>query len=135
MAHLKVFIIKLTVLSVVFLAVGFLILSGCFTQYYFTSFPFLICYFFILTLTSHFILLKIENLRFAKFSSYFMLITGIKMFMNILFIVIHVWFQRKTAFPFLISFILLYLGYTLFEVISLLIHYKKKNSPPTIIVH
>lgn len=129
------FFIKLMAVTVSLMAVGLLLFNTCLEKYYFPAFPFIVLYFFALTFITHNILVKISNVRFARFSSVYMLITGIKMFVNIGFLVIFIWQHPKTAFPFLISFLVVYFSYTIFEVVALLSHFKSRNSPPTIIVH
>ncbi len=131
----KNFFLKLLTITAVIITIGLLLFNTCLNKYYFSAFPFIVIYFFALTYISHSILVKISNIRFAKFSSLYMLITGIKMFVNIGFLVLYIWLQPKFVFPFLISFLIIYFSYTVFEVVSLLLHFKQKNNPPVIVVH
>lgn len=130
----KNFLIKLTVLSLILLVTGLILFNTCLSLYSFPAFPFLIIYFFAITFITHSILVKYANIRFARFSSVYMLITGVKMFVNIIFIAIYIWLYTKSAFAFIISFLVTYITYTILEVVLLLSHFKEKNQPPTIIV-
>jgi hypothetical protein len=131
----KSFLIKLIVITTILLGVGLLLFSTILTAYAFPAFPFLIIYFFSITFLTHSILVKYADIRFARFSTIYMLITGVKLFVNIIFLVIYIWLYTKTAFPFIICFLITYITYTVFEVVSLLAHFKEKNQPPSIIVH
>lgn len=131
----KNFLIKLIAITIVLITIGLILFNTCLSVYSFPAFPFLILYFFSITFITHSILVKYANIRFARFSSIYMLITGVKLFINIIFLVIYIWLYSTTAFAFIISFLITYVSYTVFEVISLLSDLKEKNQPPTIIVH
>lgn len=131
----KNFLVKLIIITIVLLTLGLLLLGTILSKYSFPAFPFLVMYFFAITFVSHNILVKYSKIRFARFSSVYMLITGVKMFVNIIFLIAYIWLNTRSAFAFIISFLIIYISYTIFEVVALLSHFKEKNEPPTIIVH
>ena len=115
----------------IFAAVLSLVVYGLFTtvleQFYLPVFPYLIAFFVSISVLVHFILLKASNYRIAKFSTFFMGSVTLKLFMYIIFLVVYVLFDKENAVPFLITFFVLYLVFTIFETISLLIDLKEKN--------
>ena len=131
----KNFLIKLIVLTFIILTSGLLLFNTCLSKYNFSAFTYIVIYFFSLTFLTHSILVKFSNIRFARFSSLYMLITGAKMFINIIFLAVYVWLYSKSAFVFILSFLVTYISYTVFEVIALLAFFREKNKPPTIEIH
>ena len=115
----------------IFAAVLSLVVYGLFTsvleQFYLPVFPYLIAFFVSISVLVHFILLKASNYRIAKFSTFFMGSVTLKLFMYIIFLVVYVLFDKENAVPFLITFFVFYLAFTVFETISLLIDLKEKN--------
>jgi len=114
----------------IFTAVLSLIVYGLFTvleQFYLPIVPYLIAFFASISALVHFILLKASNYRITKFSTFFMGSVTLKLFMYIIFLVVYVLFDRENAVPFLITFFVFYLAFTIFETISLLIDLKEKN--------
>jgi len=82
--------------------------------------PYLFILFFVVTLAVHWIVLKISELKPARFVSYFMLATFGKMVIYFIAVLVYVFTRKEQVLPFILSFFILYIFYTVFEVISIL---------------
>ncbi len=82
--------------------------------------PFLFFFFIASSLLSYYYLLKSMKKKFIRFTNTFLLITAIKLLLYVAVMVIYVLIHREDAVPFLLSFFILYLCYTVFEVVILL---------------
>ena len=124
---LKKYIIRLLLFSVILSAAAYILFEFVLGQYYLPVFPFLILFFTLVSISIHYLLLKASNFRIAKFSTFFMGSTSVKLFLYIIFLVIYVLVDKSNAVPFLLTFLALYFLFTIFETFSLLIDLKEKN--------
>ncbi|HBX50900.1 MAG: hypothetical protein A2275_11115 [Bacteroidetes bacterium RIFOXYA12_FULL_35_11] len=133
-ADFKKFILNSFFISLLCFGASYLLFAFCCNQYYFKALPLIPLYFFLIYALTHYLLLKKAEDKFGKFSAMFILMTGLKMILNIAIIVLYVFQDKTRAIPFLIVFICYYIIYTLFEVVSLLNYFKKKKNEPTVLV-
>lgn len=84
-------------------------------------------FFFIITLSIHFILLKADEKPDPQFIRYFMITTMLKLFLYLGFIIILIFLVKEHAKPLAILFMILYLIYSVFEIGSFLSHLKKRK--------
>lgn len=96
-------------------------------KYITPSLPFLFIFFFTITLVVHYVLMKASEKKMSKFVNYFMVSTFLKLMLYIMILVIYVLFNRNDAIPFILTFFILYLFFTVFEIISILSITKKIN--------
>lgn len=97
-------------------------------QHYFSLLPLVFIYFYLLNYFAYFILIKTHKLPTIKFSKYFMLLTFIKFFGSLIFVVLYIIFARNTLNPFLVIFIILYF-HSLFQLVREFQHFlSEKNS-------
>jgi hypothetical protein len=82
--------------------------------------PWLILLFIVMTFTLYYILLKASEKKFSQFSNYFMAASVLKLLLLLIIITVYIYFNRNDAFRFGITMCLLYLVYTVFEVLWLL---------------
>lgn len=76
--------------------------------------------FFILTTgILHYLLLKGLEKKPQMFVTYFMGLTGLKMFLYLIIIVIYFFIYKSQAMSFIVSFLAFYILFTIFEVVSL----------------
>ncbi len=93
-------------------------LSFVLPKAYFTpTLPFLILFFTAASLLSFFYLMKSADKRFIKFVNAFLLTIIFKLFLYGSVMVGYAFIYRMDAVPFLISFFILYLLYTVFETV------------------
>lgn len=95
-------------------------------SYFSPALPFLFFFFISSSLVSYYFLQKSMIKRFIRFVNTFLLTTTLKLFLYVAVIVAYVLIHRHDAVPFMLSFFILYLCYTAFEVVSIL---RKTNRP------
>jgi len=83
------------------------------------SLPFLFVFYFACSLISYIVLDRSIKIKFNRFVSVFMLTTAVKLFLYVAVMIIYAFVNRKDAIPFLLNFFMLYLVYTVFEVIKI----------------
>ncbi|MCF8297603.1 MAG: hypothetical protein K9J13_08695 [Saprospiraceae bacterium] len=115
----KKFLLKLTLFTIAISAV----MSGVFyllpIEYKTPTWPYLILFFFSVTLIVHYILVKSTEKKFSKFTASFMLSTTVKLMLYLGVIVIYSLFYKDDAINFIITFFALYVLFTTFEVVSI----------------
>lgn len=123
----KKFIIHVTLLTVL---LGVLAIS---LQYLFPgiSLPdltvYIFLFFYLVTNLVHFGLLKASEKRAVLFVRYFMVLTVLKLFLYLIFVMLLIFFNRDEAVHIAVSFFVLYLFYTSYEIIAILNHLKTSN--------
>ncbi len=124
--HLKKFFTLLFVLTIVIFACGIILFRTVLKDFYFIGFPFLPLLFFGITLAVHIYLLKISRENIRKFIPGFIGTTGLKMIIYFALIALYLLIDRSNPVSFLICFLIMYLLYTIFEIVSVL-QYLKTN--------
>ncbi len=84
--------------------------------------PYLLFFFFSVTLIVHLILLKVSAKKGSGFTNYFMLLTFGKLLFFLTIILIYALLNRSDAVQFIASFFILYVFFTVFEVVLSLSH-------------
>jgi hypothetical protein len=114
-----IFVKKLFVFTVIIASISaaswFLLPSGYMTP----TLPFLLAFFFAVTLLSYYLQLKASQNSFARFTSKFMMITFLKLMLLIIVLLLYVLTHRWDARPFIIWYFLFYICFTAFEVLDL----------------
>lgn len=82
-------------------------------------------FFILVTSLIHIVLVKAAEQSSRKFITYFMALTGLKLFGYLMIILIYALFKGKDALGFVILFLVLYFLYSIFEVVTLLRYFKK----------
>ncbi|MEI6576458.1 MAG: hypothetical protein WCO63_09805 [Bacteroidota bacterium] len=88
--------------------------------------PFLIPFFLILGVGIHSSLLKMKEERFARFVNAYLVASFLKLFVYLIVLMVYDYINRKDAIPFSITFLVLYIAYSVFEVITFLNGNKKR---------
>jgi hypothetical protein len=81
--------------------------------------PFLFLFFIAVTLINAYILIRSSQKKFIKYLNAYLLTTVLKLFLFTAVIIIYVLFNKADLIPFTLSFFILYLCYTIFEVVWL----------------
>jgi hypothetical protein len=119
------FIVRLTLLSLFLGFIAFimnrLLPDGMISP----ALPWLFLLFYITGAAVHYVLLRITALNPRKFVSYFMLATFFKLMNYLIVIVVYTFYVRQGILSFIISFFILYIIYTVFEVATILAQTKE----------
>ncbi len=113
---MKHFIIKLTIVTLAIALLSALAFSFLFTEYYLPILPFLLLFFFVITILIHAYQLKLTKKDIGKFARSNMLITFFKLILFSVVAVVYIAFDTENALVFVICLMILYLIFTFFEV-------------------
>jgi hypothetical protein len=121
----KQFIRKFIVFSLVLIAIAAILFSTILKAFYVRLFPLQLLLIGSLTLYSHLRLIKAceENIR--RFSTVFMLSVTVKLMAYLSFLLICLLIDHSNALSFVLTFFVLYVCFTVFEVIQVLNFLKK----------
>lgn len=87
--------------------------------------PYQFAFFIGLTYLVGYILILSSQKKFAKFLNAYLLVTTVKLLFFLVVILVYVFLNRSDAAPFAISFFILYLFFSTFEVVSLVLYSKE----------
>jgi L-asparagine transporter-like permease len=123
----KEFIFQETIFAAAITLTGYFLFTGPLEYYYRNVIPLLLVVVYLLTAAVHGFLLHTHSREPQKFITKYMLTSGIKILLYLIFIIIYLLLVPENAAIFLLSFLSFYFLFTLFEVFS--IHrILKKNS-------
>jgi len=125
-SHLKKFITLLFILTIVIYTCGITLFNTILKDYYFGGFLFIPVLFFGITLAVHIHLIRISQRDLKKFIPRFIGTIGIKIGLYFALIIVYLLIDRNHAVPFLISFLIMYLIYTIFEIVFVLSYLERK---------
>ncbi|MCF6239961.1 MAG: hypothetical protein L3J74_01300 [Bacteroidales bacterium] len=123
---LKKYIIRLLIFVAIISLIAIILYLTVLTKFYLPVFPYVLLFFTVISFLTHYILLKSGKSRIAKFSTSFMGITSLKLFLYLIFIVVYLFIDKTNALVFVLTFFILYLLFTVFETSSLLKDLDKK---------
>ncbi|MBE9511484.1 MAG: hypothetical protein IMY71_11445 [Bacteroidetes bacterium] len=122
--HLKKFIIRGIIISLILSIAGFFLFITILKEYFSFSFPVLLLVIFLINVLFHRYLIRSAGGSNRKFPIKFLSATGIKMGLYLILIILFVVFDRENAVPFLFVFMTIYVVFTIFEVVSVLDYLK-----------
>jgi len=125
------FLKKLLIFTLILGLTGFLIGSFLPKSFISPALPYLFFFFFSVTLIVHLILLKVTEKKGSGFVNFFMLLTFGKLLFFLTIILIYSLLNRTDSVRFIISFFIIYVFFTAFEVVLSLMHTRKYNSKAT----
>jgi hypothetical protein len=94
-------------------------------KYLSPALPYQFFFFIAFTIIVCFTLIKASRERFNKFLNTYLLVTTIKLLFFLIVIMVYIFQNRSDAAPFAISFFILYLFFSVFEVVNLVTYSKK----------
>ena len=113
-----IFLKKLIIYTLVLAFVGFGVTYLLPDNYISPTLPFLYVFFFSATLLVHYVLLQVSLKKASSFINYFMLMTFGKLIFFLSIVMTYALLRREDAAQFIIAFFILYLFFTVFEVIQ-----------------
>lgn len=122
------FTINLLLYSLALWLIGFALFRILIPQYTLASFPYQVIYFYIITLGFHGYIVRASKRSFNKFTPRYLGATGIKMLIYMISVGIYLIIDSTEVVQFLVSFFILYLFFTIFEVRAVLNFLKKNQS-------
>jgi hypothetical protein len=119
------FAITLLFIALVLTALGYALFLFLIPQYYFAYFPVVPAFLWVVTFLVHVYLIRSSENNPRKFTAKYLGAMGLKMFIYLVFLVVFLFIDRVHAIPFLVSFLVAYAAFTMYEVISILNFLKK----------
>lgn len=113
---MKSFIIKLTVLTLGLALLGWLVFSLFLPEYYLPVLPFLLLFFYCVTIAIHAYQISLSKKDIGKFARSNMMITFFKLILYSVVAIVYIAYDKEHAIPFVICLMLAYLIYTFIEV-------------------
>jgi hypothetical protein len=123
----KKFAIMAFVFAFLLVAIGYIVFFIIKPELFNLAMPIMLLYVLAITLLSHNKMLKSLEKRAMVFVNIFMMFTGIKLLSYLVFITIVALITTKNLIPFVASFFVVYLVFTIFETTSILKYSKKDN--------
>ena len=117
---MKKFVVNIILISVVLLIIGWVIFSMVIPQYYLPVLPFILMFFVVSSVAIHAYQLQLSKKDTAKFTRSNMIITFLKLFLYSAVAIIYIAVDTQNAKIFVSCFILLYVIFSVFEVLSLM---------------
>lgn len=114
------FIFGLCVFSLTLGVLAIIIAQILPTKYLSPVLPLMFPFFLFLTLSVFYVVTKETGKIFSNFVNRFMLATFCKMFLSVIILLAYVFSHKEDAVPFIISFFLLYVLFSVYEAIALL---------------
>ena len=114
------FIIRLTILSLITGILVFILNRLFSAEIISPALPWLIILFYLVTAVVHYALLRISAMNPRKFVGYFMLATFAKLMVYLVVMVAYVFKVKEGMLAFVLAFFILYIIYTVFEVVTIL---------------
>ena len=121
----KRFITVLLYLTLGLLGIGYALFFFLIPEYYFPYFPAIPAFLLVVTIVVHIFLIRASENDPRKFTSKYLGAMGLKMFIYLTFLVVFLFLDTSRAVPFLVSFLVTYVTFTTYEVISILNFLKK----------
>ena len=123
------FVLSLSLFSLIIILAGLVIFNYLLTENTLTTFSFVfVCLLFhVVILIVHYVILKSSEQRAQNFVRYFIATTFLKLLTYLLILVIFILLNRENAMAFIITFLILYLSYTVFETIAIIKFFKKRS--------
>jgi phosphotransferase system glucose/maltose/N-acetylglucosamine-specific IIC component len=124
---MKQFLLKSTILTIIVFILGSIFYFTIFKSFYVSVLPYAVFFFYLGTNLVHAYLLRIAGNAGTRFTSQYMAVSFLKMFIYLAVAIVYVLIDRENTKPFMAGFLLLYLIYTIFEVYEFLKVVRQKN--------
>ncbi len=117
---LKLFIIRISIVTAIIGGVGGILFGKFFEAYYLNVFPFMLVGFLILTIGVHTVLIKSAYLEsINNFNKKFLLSLLVKLFVYFIFAIVYLILNKENIISFIIVLLFLYFFNSIFEIVSL----------------
>nr|NQU93662.1 hypothetical protein [Bacteroidota bacterium] len=114
------FITSTVILAIILSAVYSILLVAIPRAYLSPAIPWTIIFFLIITLGIFYLQLKVSLRKTSRFANFFMLATAGKLILFLLIIISYSFIYRADAINFIVAFFVIYLVFTVYEVIQIL---------------
>ena len=120
------FFSSLVLFSAIFFLVGYLLFSTVLEEFFLPVFYLLLLYFFIITLAGSLVMLKNWQGALSNISIRYLILRWVKVFLHLIFIIIYLLNNRDNAPEFILTFLSVYIIYSVYDVYIMSFYMKKK---------
>ncbi len=124
--EIRFFLKKALLFSLVLVGISLLLYDTLLKEFYLKAFPIQFGIVALMTVFSHLKLMNASERNPRKFSTTFLSIMSLRLFVYLVFILVCLLIDRTNAINFVVTFLVLYLAFTIFEVIEIS-NFLKKN--------
>jgi hypothetical protein len=128
--NLVAFIIKLSVYTLIIYLIYFFTQGLLPQKFHFEKAPFIIVFFYVVTLVFHAGLLNNERKSNSSLVTYYMMATALKLFLFLGIIIGYGLLKTGKSIAFISNFLMFYFLFTVFEVTIVYVHFRTKFPPP-----
>jgi len=121
----KSFIVKITIFTLITIAISTALFSTILGPLHFGFYPYQIFLIAIVTTFGHLWVLKATGLNTRKFTTTFMASVTFKLLIYLTFMLVYLMIDHSQVITFVLTFFILYIIFTIFEVIQVLDFIKK----------
>jgi len=114
------FILKISILSIIVLAIAMALFSTVLKPWHFTAYPFQVLLIALVTTIGHLWIVKAAGQNTRKFTTAYMASVTLKLMVYLTFLLIWLLVDHSQVFPFVLTFIAFYIVFTIFEVFQVL---------------
>ena len=119
------FILKISVFSLLIFIMASVLFSTILKAYHLDALPYLILLVASVTTLGHLWVIRASGQNTMKFTTAFMASVTLKLIVYLFFMLIYLLIDRSQVVPFVLTFITLYILFTIFEVVQVLAAIKK----------
>ena len=114
------FLLKISILSIIVLAIAMALFSTVLKPLHFTAYPFQVLLIALVTTIGHLWIVKAAGQNTRKFTTAYMASVTLKLMVYLTFLLIWLLVDHSQVFPFVLTFIAFYIVFTIFEVFQVL---------------
>lgn len=122
----KYFLLKISLLSFIILALATALFSTVLKSLHFTAYPYQVLLIALVTTIGHLWIVKAAGQNTMKFTTAFMASVTLKLMVYLTFMLVYLLYDHSQVIPFVLSFMALYITFTIFEVVQVLNIIKNK---------
>jgi len=121
------YLYKITIYSLILLVISIILTRISQPNIFLPILPLIVLFFFIVNVGVHYIIVKITLKKIKHFFNYFMISTFARLILYLVVIMLYSLSMKEGKAAFTISFFIIYIFYSGFEVVTLSSHIKKMN--------
>jgi hypothetical protein len=121
------FVVKILIFTLIILAIATILFHTVFKMWYFTAFPYLILLIATVTTIGHLLIIKASDKNPRRFTTAYIASVTLKLIVYLSFMLIYLLIDRAHVIPFVCTFLVFYIFFTIFEVVHVLAFIKKIN--------
>lgn len=119
------FLVKILIFILIISLIASALFATILKMFYLCAFPYLVLLIAIVTTIGHLWVVKASDQNTMKFTTTFMASVTLKLMIYLFFMLIYLLIDRSEAITFVITFMILYILFTIFEVVQVLDFIKK----------